>query len=95
MNLGLLQCPELLRFICKQIGTDDKRTLARLCLTCKSLMGPALDEMWYKLDSLDPLVRCMDSDLYEQKVERVEKHWVATLVSNCPPPTPSFSRRRL
>ncbi len=88
MVLGLLQCPELLRLICKQIGTDDKSTLSRLSMTCRSFMEPALDELWYKLDSLDPLVRCMESDLYEQKVERVEKHQVVTLVSNCFPPTP-------
>jgi hypothetical protein len=85
---GPLQCPELLRLICKQIGTDDKRALTRLCLTCKSFMGPALDEMWYKLDSLDPLVRCMDSDLYEQKMEWIKEHRVVTLVSNCFPPPP-------
>ncbi len=42
-------------------------------------MGPALDELWYRLDSLDPLVRCMDSDL----VERVKNNGVVTLVSNC------------
>jgi hypothetical protein len=39
-------------------------------------MEPALDELWYKLDSLDPLVRCMESDLYKQKMERVEKRRV-------------------
>ena len=51
-------------------------------------MGPGLDKMWYKLDSLGPLVRCMDSDLYEQKVEQIKEHRVVTLVSNCfsPPP---------
>jgi hypothetical protein len=74
-----LQCPELLRLICKQIGTDDKRTLSWLYLTCRSFMEPALDELWYKLDNLDPLVRCMDNDL----VERVKKDRVVTLVSNC------------
>ncbi|KAF8349642.1 hypothetical protein F5887DRAFT_914557 [Amanita rubescens] len=70
-----LQCPELLRLICKQIGTDDKWTLSRLYLTCRSFMEPALDELWYKLDNLDPLVRCMDNDL----VERVKKKGVVTL----------------
>lgn len=83
MSLGPLQRPELFRLICKQIGTDDKPTLARLCLTCKSFMGLALDEMWYRLDGLDPLVRCMDSDLYEQKVEQVKNHQVVLPYSSC------------
>lgn len=79
-----LQCPELLRLICEQIGTDDKRTLSWFCLTCKGFVEPALDELWYKLDNLDPLVRCMDNDL----LERVEKDGVVILVRNCCPPTP-------
>lgn len=62
----VLQCLELCRLICEQIGSDDKRTLFQLCLSCKALMEPALDLLWHELDSIVPLMGCLPWDLYEE-----------------------------
>ncbi|KAG9318306.1 hypothetical protein JVU11DRAFT_390 [Chiua virens] len=35
-----------------------RRALGVLARTCRSLSEPALDELWYKLDSLEPLLQC-------------------------------------
>ncbi|KAF8349637.1 hypothetical protein F5887DRAFT_947344 [Amanita rubescens] len=64
----VLQCLELCRLICEQIGRKDKFTLFQLCLSCKAMMQPALDLLWYQLDSLVPLMRCLPWDLYEEDV---------------------------
>jgi hypothetical protein len=67
-----LQCPELCRLICEEIGSDDKRTLFRLSISCRRFMEPALDVLWYKLDSFVPLMLCMPKDLYQEDVRPQE-----------------------
>ena len=74
----ILQCPELCRLVCEEIGSDDKCTLFRLSLSCRRFMEPALDVLWYKLDNLAPLMRCMPRDLYQDTREGK----VVALVSN-------------
>ncbi len=76
----VLQCLELCRLICEQIGSKDKRTLFQLCLSCKALMEPALDLLWYELDDLVPLMRCLPLDLYEER-EDLQRD-VVLIVSN-------------
>ena len=75
----ILQCPELCRLVCEEIGSDDKCTLFRLSLSCRRFMEPALDVLWYKLDSFVPLVLCMAKDLRGEDVRPQEDK---SLVSN-------------
>lgn len=70
-----LQCYEIVRLICQEIGSVgsyDRRTLFRFCMTCRNFVEPALDVLWYRLDSLYPLLRCLPSDLYNEEVRLVE-----------------------
>ncbi|KAF8349641.1 hypothetical protein F5887DRAFT_1235759 [Amanita rubescens] len=71
-----LQANEIVRLICQEIGTFgtyERRTLFRLCLTCRNFVEPALDVLWYKLDSLYPLLHCLPSDLCSEEVTVVER----------------------
>ena len=73
-----LRSPELCQLICEQLGSQDRKSLYSLCLSSKTFLEPALDGLWYKLDNLAPLVRCMPKDLYQQGVQDGK---VVTLVS--------------
>jgi hypothetical protein len=73
-----LRSPELCQLICDQVGINDRKTLYSLCLSSKTFLDPALDVLWYKLDNLAPLMRCMSRDLYQDAREGK----VVTLVSN-------------
>ena len=66
-----LLVPELLRIVLESLAgpnevglsfaTPDReiqRALAVLARTCKAFTGPALDFLWRRLTSLEPLVRC-------------------------------------
>ena len=37
-------------------GADSPETLAALARTCSQFYGPAMDALWYTLDSLDPFI---------------------------------------
>src|SRR6266550_7030210 len=71
-----LGCNEIVRLICQEIGafaTYERRTLFRLCLTCRNFVEPALEVLWYRLDSLYPLLHCLPSDLYNEEVKVIER----------------------
>ncbi|KAM6501883.1 hypothetical protein JOM56_001860 [Amanita muscaria] len=53
--------PELLRLICENC---DQATLAALALTSRHFYEPAQAILWYDLDNLGPLIRCMPDDLW-------------------------------
>ncbi|KAF9220211.1 hypothetical protein BS17DRAFT_787717 [Gyrodon lividus] len=60
-----------------------KRTLASLARTCRTFAGPALDALWMRLDSLDPLIKVLPRRMWAKKrwplVVRTfmrEKHWL-------------------
>lgn len=74
----VLRSPELCQLICDQVGINDRKTLYSLCLSSKTFLDPALDVLWYKLDNLAPLMRCMPRDLYQDSREGK----VVALVSN-------------
>ena len=74
-----LRSPELCQLICEQVGFNDRKTLYSLCLSSKTFLDPALDVLWYKLDNLAPLVRCMPRDLHQG----AQDGKIVTLVSNC------------
>jgi hypothetical protein len=44
---------------CEDASSDceRRRTLFRLGLTCKALLGPALDALWGRLPSVSPLLK--------------------------------------
>ncbi|KIJ59274.1 hypothetical protein HYDPIDRAFT_33344 [Hydnomerulius pinastri MD-312] len=63
--------------------TMGKKTLASLARTCKAFHEPALDVLWMKLDSLDPLIKLLPKRMWAKKYYPLmvrmfmrEKHWV-------------------
>ncbi|KAK7020358.1 hypothetical protein R3P38DRAFT_1204381 [Favolaschia claudopus] len=85
-----LDIPEILQHIFQDVDTDDglRRdlpSLAALARTCRSFSPVALDNLWGVLVGLDPILRCMPSDLYssdEKKLLRAMKvsDWERPLV---------------
>ncbi|KAF9523789.1 hypothetical protein CPB83DRAFT_862289 [Crepidotus variabilis] len=76
-----LRTPELLLNIFQQIRYDggpkelglNQSTLAALARTCKDFKEPALDTLWYSMDSFLPLLRCLPSHALEINVVRTER----------------------
>ncbi|KII95061.1 hypothetical protein PLICRDRAFT_169754 [Plicaturopsis crispa FD-325 SS-3] len=50
------------------------RDLAVLARTCKLFSAPALDLLWHTLSDISPLVRCMPTEVWTQKVAPPTKH---------------------
>jgi hypothetical protein len=46
----------------------DRHTLLAIASTCRTFEEPALDRLWYKLESLRPLFKCLPQDAWEEKV---------------------------
>ncbi|KII86186.1 hypothetical protein PLICRDRAFT_177771 [Plicaturopsis crispa FD-325 SS-3] len=61
----LMVCHELLDY--RFMNHLKTRDVARLARTCRAFHEPALDLIWYELDSLGPLVRTFPADLWEQR----------------------------
>lgn len=47
-----------------------KRTLASLARTCRTFSAPALDLLWMRLDSLDPLIKVLPNRIWAKKHSR-------------------------
>ena len=47
---------------------EDKRTVVALARTCQAFGDPALDRLWYSLESQHPLFKCLPQDSWEEKV---------------------------
>ncbi|KAJ3534616.1 hypothetical protein NMY22_g6848 [Coprinellus aureogranulatus] len=64
--------PEILRLICDQIPNDlyNRRRLFITALSCRALLEPALDSLWFSLDSLQPLVSCLPDDLFNKEQKK-------------------------
>jgi hypothetical protein len=60
----VLQCGELYHLICKNC---DIHTLSALSRTSRDLQDTALDLLWSEIPSLGHLIRCMPSDLWEER----------------------------
>ncbi|KAJ7178291.1 hypothetical protein C8R46DRAFT_1076269, partial [Mycena filopes] len=62
------EIPELVEHIFSNFTTvkysGNRKELARLGRTCKSLGGPALDGLWRQVDDLMAILKCMPSDLF-------------------------------
>ncbi|KAG8214928.1 hypothetical protein J3R82DRAFT_10115 [Butyriboletus roseoflavus] len=55
---------------CWEDCTIGKRTLASVARTCRAFSAPALDLLWMRLDSLDPLIKVLPSRLWAKKHSR-------------------------
>ncbi|KAF9448670.1 hypothetical protein P691DRAFT_800453 [Macrolepiota fuliginosa MF-IS2] len=65
-----LDIPEIFRRICDEIRLrttppHPQSDLASLARTCRALSEIALDSLWYEIDGIGPLIRCMPRDLWE------------------------------
>lgn len=47
-----------------------KQTLASLARTCRAFTSPALDMLWTRLDSLDPLIKLLPSRIWSKEPSR-------------------------
>ena len=66
----LLQIPEILRLICDQVPSDEKLGRYRLfvtALSCRALLEPALDSLWYSIHSFMPIVACCPDGLWSKQ----------------------------
>ena len=54
-----------LQDVSSAIDRDDLRTLFALARTCRALLTPALDVMWYRQHTLVHLFKCLPGDLWE------------------------------
>ncbi|KAG2085475.1 hypothetical protein BD769DRAFT_1618516 [Suillus cothurnatus] len=61
------------------VGSMKKKTLLALALTCKSFSGLALDLLWKKLNSFEPLIRCLPQSLWERKGRKLVLRRTMTL----------------
>ena len=73
---SVLLCQELYHLICE--GCDLK-TLSALSRTSRDLQETALDHLWSDISELGVLVRCMPSDLWEER--RVEGNQMSLVIS--------------
>ncbi|KAH0832411.1 hypothetical protein J3R83DRAFT_13450 [Lanmaoa asiatica] len=55
---------------CREDCTLGRRTLASLARTCRAFSAPALDLLWMRLDSLDPLIKVLPSRMWAKKHSR-------------------------
>ena len=51
---------------CEEDRKLGKQTLASLAQTCRAISSPALDQLWMRLDSLDPLIRLLPSRMWKK-----------------------------
>ncbi|KAF9237980.1 hypothetical protein BU15DRAFT_62825 [Melanogaster broomeanus] len=63
--------------------TAGRKTLASLARTCRTCSEPALDALWVKLDSLDPLIKVLPRRMWSKthcplfvRMFMREKHWL-------------------
>ncbi|KAF6751101.1 hypothetical protein DFP72DRAFT_908470 [Ephemerocybe angulata] len=62
-----LQTPEILQLICEQLPIDrhkDRGRLFAVALSCRALLEPGLDRLWYRIQSFIPLIANLPSDLW-------------------------------
>lgn len=67
--------PELVEQICEEVnnsntGGKDRKTLVALAQTRKLFQEPALNLVWHTLESFEPVVKCLPSDMWELKEDR-------------------------
>lgn len=55
-----LRIPEIVSEICNAL---DERSALSMALTCKAFLEPALDQLWRRLTSFEPLAACLPDGL--------------------------------
>ncbi|KAF6753209.1 hypothetical protein DFP72DRAFT_902201 [Ephemerocybe angulata] len=59
-----LSIPEVIRHICDEA---DLKTSLSMALTSRAHLDPALDRIWAHLDSFEPIISCLPSNLWKPK----------------------------
>lgn len=61
-----LSVPDIIHLICNEIRQQDRRSdLASLARTCRAWSEIALENLWYKIDSMEPFIKCMPQGLWQ------------------------------
>ncbi|KAF5313413.1 hypothetical protein D9611_008516 [Ephemerocybe angulata] len=66
-----LQIPEILQLICNQLPynrSSERQTLLAVALSCRALLEPGLDRLWYRIQFFKPILTILPSDLW--KIEK-------------------------
>ncbi|TEB25506.1 hypothetical protein FA13DRAFT_1817386 [Coprinellus micaceus] len=70
-----LQAPEILRLICDELPVvrrEQRQTALALALSCRALLEPALDRLWYNVNTFE-IFRCMlPSDVWKLETIRIK-----------------------
>jgi F-box-like len=75
------RCLEIEEILCNVFKTiESSNSLAALARTCKSFTNPALDLLWYRLWSLEPLLKTLPSTAFVIRAEGKPETWVYTSV---------------
>ncbi|KAF5313412.1 hypothetical protein D9611_008515 [Ephemerocybe angulata] len=65
MNI-CLQAPEILQLICDQLPCEyrDRKDVLAVALSCRALLEPALNRLWYTLPSFKPIMTTLPAGLW-------------------------------
>lgn len=86
-----LQIPEILRDVCEQL---DRKSWLPAALTSRAFLEPALDQLWYNIESMRPLICCLPVGVVTVKMYHeptpaaylvsrpLDFHWVARSEAN-------------
>ena len=61
------ECRSTAEFVSKTRREEGQHTLYALARTCRALQEPALDALWYQVDTLAHLVKCLPDDLWTRQ----------------------------
>jgi hypothetical protein len=64
-----LLIPEIVSLICGEVGKRSLHPLTVLARTCRLFHEPALEHLWYEVNSLAFLIMCMPQDLWTIKYD--------------------------
>ncbi|TFK34789.1 hypothetical protein BDQ12DRAFT_656491 [Crucibulum laeve] len=69
-----LSIPEIIHLICDEISNKKKAnsSLLALAYTCRTFLEPALNLVWYELENIVPLVKCLSDDVWEERGEQIK-----------------------
>ena len=62
-----LETPELKDIVCDELRSD-KESLLALALSSQELFfDPAMDKLWERINSFDPLLSCISEDVWREE----------------------------
>ncbi|KAF6753306.1 hypothetical protein DFP72DRAFT_1171094 [Ephemerocybe angulata] len=77
VHLFDLQIPAVIRSICDHL---DRRSALAMSLTRRAFLDPGLDSVWYSLDSFEPLLACLPTDLWRIEEKKIRDRSTLTSV---------------